>query len=72
MAVPVQAYTAYDSGNVDTEVFGSFLSEPVHEAMSVCSQMRPSVDISVGGEGDDEGVGVGGARTEFSSSVATA
>ena len=68
----MQAFTAYDSGDVDPEVFGTFLGEKVHEAMAVCSEMRPSVDISVGGDDDDEGVGVGGARTEYSSSVATA
>jgi ketol-acid reductoisomerase len=67
-----QAYTTYDSGNVDLEPFNTFLDEPVHQAMAVCSEMRPSVDISVGGEGSSEGVGVGGARTEYRSTVATA
>ena len=67
-----QAYTAYDADNIDPEVFGGFQGEPVHAALAVCSQMRPSVDISVGGDNDSEGVGVGGARTEYKSSVATA
>ena len=67
-----QAYTAFDRGEVDPEVFAAFLGEPVHEAMKVCSEMRPSVDISVGGDNESEGVGVGGARTEYRSSVATA
>lgn len=42
------------------------------QAMATCSSMRPSVDISVGGEGSDVGVGAGGARTEYRSTVATA
>eukprot|EP01025_Chloroclados_australasicus_P003339 TRINITY_DN10782_c0_g1_i1.p2 TRINITY_DN10782_c0_g1~~TRINITY_DN10782_c0_g1_i1.p2 ORF type:complete len:189 (-),score=29.96 TRINITY_DN10782_c0_g1_i1:250-732(-) len=67
-----QAYTAYDSDDVDMEVFGKFLDEPVHKAMAVCSSMRPAVDISVGGDDSDEGVGVGGARTEYKSAVASA
>lgn len=40
------------------------------QALAKCSEMRPSVDISIGGEGSNEGVGAGGARTEYSSSVA--
>jgi ketol-acid reductoisomerase len=32
--------------------------------------MRPSVDISVGGENSSVGVGAGKARTEFRSTVA--
>ena len=40
------------------------------QAMATCSSLRPSVDISVGDENSDEGVGVGGARTEYSSLVA--
>lgn len=67
-----QAYTAYDQDKVDGEAFASFLGEPVHKAMAVCSAMRPSVDISVGGDNESEGVGVGGARTEYRSDVATA
>ncbi len=44
--------------------------DPVHQALAACSAMRPSVDISVGGEGSSEGVGAGKARTEFRSTVA--
>lgn len=68
----LQAYTAYDAGAVDLEPFNTFLDEPVHKAMATCSEMRPPVDISVGGDDEDTGVGVGGARTEFRSTVATA
>jgi hypothetical protein len=42
------------------------------QAMAVCSELRPPVDISVGGDNSSEGVGVGGARTEYKSVVATA
>ncbi len=44
--------------------------DPVHKALATCSEMRPSVDISVGGEGSSVGVGAGKARTEFRSTVA--
>lgn len=40
------------------------------QALATCSEMRPPVDISVGGEGSSEGVGAGAARIEYSSSVA--
>ena len=36
----------------------------------MCAEMRPPVDISVGGDNSEEGVGVGSARTEFRSAVA--
>ena len=55
---------------VDQEVVDEFLSHPVHKALAVCSEMRPSVDISVGGDDSDEGVGAGGARVEYKSKVA--
>ncbi len=42
------------------------------QALATCSQMRPPVDISVGGEDSNEGVGAGAARIEYSSSVARA
>lgn len=42
------------------------------QAMAACSEMRPSVDISVGGDDSSVGVGAGGARTEYRSTVATA
>ena len=40
------------------------------QALATCAEMRPSVDISVGGDDSEEGVGVGGARTEYRSAVA--
>lgn len=54
--------------------FTKFLSDPVHAALATCSEMRPAVDISVSSdaEASTEGVGVGGARTEYRSTVAAA
>ena len=43
---------------------------PRAQALAACAAMRPPVDISVGGDDNDEGVGVGGARTEYRSAVA--
>lgn len=63
-----QAYTAVDAGvTTDADAFAAFLSAPVHDALAACSALRPAVDISVGGDADgsDEGVGAGGARTEY-------
>ena len=40
------------------------------QALATCSEFRPSIDISVGGESSEEGVGAGKARTEFRSAVA--
>jgi len=66
-----QAFTAIDEGRVtDKETFSKFMSDPVHSALATCSEMRPSVDISVGGENSSVGVGAGKARTEFRSTVA--
>lgn len=52
----------------------SFLTDDVHKALAACSSMRPPVDISVAGDSEEstEGVGVGGARTEYRSTVAAA
>ena len=66
-----QAYTSYDNNTIDPEAFSNFLNEPVHAAMATCSSMRPAVDISVGGEGDNEGVGAGAARVDYRSTVST-
>ncbi len=55
---------------LDNEAFNQFLKDPVHEALAACSAMRPSVDISVGGDNSTVGVGAGGARTEYSSKKA--
>jgi len=67
-----QAFTAVDEKRVhDTETLAKFLADPVHQALAACSNMRPSVDISVGGENSAVGVGAGAARTEFRSTVAS-
>lgn len=66
-----QAFVAIDNKEPgDKELFGKFLSDPVHKALAACSEMRPAVDIFVGGEGSDVGVGAGGARTEYRSTAA--
>lgn len=66
-----QAFTAVDNGEQgDANAFGAFLKDDVHKALAACAAMRPPVDISVGAEGNDEGVGAGRARTEFRSTVA--
>jgi len=66
-----QAFTAVDEGSVqDKEIISKFLADPVHKALATCSTMRPSVDISVGGENSSVGVGAGAARVEFRSAVA--
>jgi len=67
-----QAYVAVDSGKqADSEVIQAFKSHPVHAALAACAAMRPSVDISVGGDNDNTGVGAGAARTDFRSVAAT-
>ncbi|PNW77396.1 hypothetical protein CHLRE_10g434750v5 [Chlamydomonas reinhardtii] len=66
-----QAFVDIDSGKAaDKEVMAEFLAHPVHSALATCSSMRPSVDISVGGENSSVGVGAGAARTEFRSTAA--
>merc|ERR1719353_1523891 len=67
--VEQQGFVAADANAGDPEAMGRFLNDPVHDALSTCAQLRPSVDISVGSDADDsnEGVGVGGARTEYRS-----
>ncbi|XP_002988731.2 ketol-acid reductoisomerase, chloroplastic [Selaginella moellendorffii] len=43
-----QAFVSVDAGApLDKELFDKFLSDPVHQAMQVCSELRPTVDISV-------------------------
>lgn len=65
-----QAYVAVDNGQqVDEELKTEFLNHDVHAALAVCSELRPSVDISVS---TDEAVGAGKARTEYKSSKANA
>jgi ketol-acid reductoisomerase len=70
-----QAFVAIDrKEQLDQESMQKFLNDPVHAALAACSEMRPSVDISVSSDADtsSEGVGVGGARTEYRSTVAAA
>lgn len=44
-----QAFAAVDSGKIpDSTSMAEFLAHPVHGALATCSQMRPSIDISVG------------------------
>ena len=65
-----QAYVTVDQGTpTDPELISQFKSHPVHRALAACAALRPSVDISVGGEGDDTGVGAGAARAEFRSTA---
>jgi ketol-acid reductoisomerase len=67
-----QAYVSVDAGTqANPEVIQAFKSHPVHKALAACAAMRPSVDISVGGDNDTTGVGAGAARTEFRSVAAT-
>lgn len=66
-----QAFVDIDEKRVsDSQAMAKFLVDPVHAALATCSEMRPSVDISVGGENSNVGVGAGAARTEFRSTVA--
>jgi ketol-acid reductoisomerase len=45
-----QAFTALDQGNqVDEELFDNFIHSDIHQVLSVCAQLRPSVDIAVVG-----------------------
>jgi ketol-acid reductoisomerase len=68
-----QAFTAVDNKTpVQADVVNKFKQDPVHAALAKCSEMRPSVDVSVGGEGSKVGIGAGGARVEYRSSVAKA
>eukprot|EP00891_Asterochloris_glomerata_P009483 jgi/Astpho2/9483/fgenesh1_pm.00145_%23_22_t len=66
-----QAYVAIDNNEpLNEDAVNDFLKDPVHQALAACSEMRPPVDISVGGEGSDVGVGAGAARIEYSSVAA--
>jgi ketol-acid reductoisomerase len=48
-----QAYVAVDSGApINRDVLESFFADPVHEAIAVCAQLRPSVDIAVTANAD--------------------
>lgn len=41
------AFVAIDHYEVDITPFMNFLAHPVHDAIAVCGELRPSVDISV-------------------------
>lgn len=65
-----EAFVAIDNNvEVDEEIIHKFKDSPVHEALARCSEMRPAVDISVGVDDSEEGVGVGAARIEYKSTV---
>ncbi|PKA52029.1 Ketol-acid reductoisomerase, chloroplastic [Apostasia shenzhenica] len=43
-----QAFVAVDKkAAINQDLLSNFLSDPVHEALEVCAQLRPTVDISV-------------------------
>ena len=43
-----QTYTALDKGTqIDEEQFDNFINNDIHQVLSVCAELRPSVDISV-------------------------
>lgn len=48
-----QSYVAVDNGAaINQDLLSNFLSDPVHGAIEVCAQLRPSVDISVPEDAD--------------------
>ncbi|GAB2274734.1 hypothetical protein Dimus_009506 [Dionaea muscipula] len=48
-----QALVAVDKGApINQDLISNFLSDPVHEAIGVCAQLRPTVDISVTADAD--------------------
>ncbi|KAK9676979.1 hypothetical protein RND81_11G113700 [Saponaria officinalis] len=48
-----QALVAVDNGApINQDLISNFFSDPVHEAIAVCAQLRPSVDISVTADAD--------------------
>ncbi|KAF2303044.1 hypothetical protein GH714_012882 [Hevea brasiliensis] len=48
-----QAFVAVDAGTpLNQDLIGNFLSDPVHGAIEVCAQLRPTVDISVPPDAD--------------------
>ncbi|KAJ8761452.1 hypothetical protein K2173_001585 [Erythroxylum novogranatense] len=48
-----QAFVAVDAGSpVNQDLISNFLSDPVHGAVEVCAQLRPTVDISVPPDAD--------------------
>ncbi|KAM7495046.1 hypothetical protein LguiB_029655 [Lonicera macranthoides] len=48
-----QALVAVDNGTpINRDLISNFLSDPVHGAVEVCAQLRPTVDISVPADAD--------------------
>ncbi|CAN1270015.1 Ketol-acid reductoisomerase, chloroplastic, partial [Linum perenne] len=48
-----QAFVAVDAGSsVNRDLMSNFFSDPVHGAIEVCAQLRPTVDISVPADAD--------------------
>lgn len=48
-----QAYTAVDNGApINKDVLESFRADPVHQAIAVCAELRPTVDIAVSEDAD--------------------
>ncbi|XP_038888114.1 ketol-acid reductoisomerase, chloroplastic [Benincasa hispida] len=48
-----QALVAIDNGSaINQDLISNFLSDPVHGAIEVCAQLRPTVDISVPADAD--------------------
>jgi ketol-acid reductoisomerase len=48
-----QAYTAVDNGApINKDVLESFKADPVHQAIAVCAELRPTVDIAVSEDAD--------------------
>lgn len=50
-----RAYTAIDNGDaLKTSLMDDFLKHPIHEAITECAKLRPSVDISLTGNNSDD------------------
>ncbi|GAB2217092.1 hypothetical protein Droror1_Dr00000253 [Drosera rotundifolia] len=48
-----QALVAVDSSTpINQDLISNFLSDPVHEAIEVCAQLRPTLDISMTADAD--------------------
>ncbi|KAK2642414.1 hypothetical protein Ddye_024177 [Dipteronia dyeriana] len=48
-----QALVAVDAGApINQDLMSNFVSDPVHKAINVCAQLRPTVDISVPADAD--------------------
>ena len=49
----IQAYAAVDAGvSINQDVLKSFVADPVHQAIAVCAELRPIVDIVVSADAD--------------------